>query len=114
MVFVETSLFTKLLAEYLSDDEYRGLQNHLIGRPDVGAIIRGSSGVRKVRWAVVHSRCFRFQAASCCPFCTWSLKPPWIKADEQIVLLTLYGKGEKENLSAAELKRIVKIIEELT
>ena len=38
----------------------------------------------------------------------------WIKADEQIVLLTLYGKGEKENLSAAELKRIVKIIEELT
>ncbi len=104
MVFVETSLFSKLLADYLSDDEYRGLQNHLIGRPDVGAIIRGSSGVRKVRWAAGGKgksgglRVIYY----------------WIEADEQIVLLTLYGKGEKENLSAAELKRIVKIIEELT
>lgn len=104
MVFVETSLFSKLLADYLSDDEYRGLQNHLIGRPDVGAIIRGSSGVRKVRWAAGGKgksgglRVIYY----------------WIKADEQIVLLTLYGKGEKGNLSAAELKRIVKIIEELT
>ena len=51
MVFIETSLFTKLLAEYLNDDEYRGLQNHLIERPDVGAVIRGSGGVRKARWA---------------------------------------------------------------
>ena len=36
----------------------------------------------------------------------------WLTADHQIVLLTLYGKDEKENLSAAELKRIVKLIEE--
>ena len=104
MVFVETSLFSKLLSEYLSDDEYRGLQNHLIGRPDVGAIIRGSGGVRKVRWAAGGKgksgglRVIYY----------------WIKTDDQIVLLTLYGKGEKENLSAAELMRIVKIIEELT
>ena len=37
----------------------------------------------------------------------------WVRADEQIFLLTLYGKGEKEDLSAAELKRIVKLVEEL-
>jgi len=37
----------------------------------------------------------------------------WLRADEQIVLLTLYGKGEKEDLSAAELKRIAKLVEEL-
>ena len=29
-------------------------------------------------------------------------------------LLTLYGKGEKEDLSAADLKRVVKLLEELT
>lgn len=29
MVFVETSLFSKLLPDYLGDDEYRGLQSHL-------------------------------------------------------------------------------------
>ena len=52
MVFVETGLFTKLLPHYLSDDEYRGLQIHLSQRPDAGDLIRGSGGVRKVRWAV--------------------------------------------------------------
>jgi hypothetical protein len=29
MVFVEASLFTKLLPQHLSDDEYRRLQIHL-------------------------------------------------------------------------------------
>ena len=50
MVFIETSLFTKLLGDYLSDDEYAALQAHLVAYPDGGAIIRGSGGVRKIRW----------------------------------------------------------------
>jgi hypothetical protein len=50
MVFIETSQFSKLLGEYLNDDAYRGLQNHLMAQPDAGAIIRESGGVRKVRW----------------------------------------------------------------
>ena len=37
----------------------------------------------------------------------------WLKADDQIFLLTLYGTSDKDDLSAAELKRIVKLIEEL-
>lgn len=104
MVFVETSLFSKLLGRYLSDEEYRALQNHLIERPDVGAVIQRSGGVRKVRWAAGGKgksggvRVIYY----------------WLKSDDQVFLLTLYGKSEKEDLSAAELKRIVKLIEELT
>ena len=45
MVFVETSLFSRLLGSYLSDEEYRQLQNHLIERPDAGAVIKSSGGV---------------------------------------------------------------------
>ena len=103
MIFVETTLFSKLLSRYLDDDEYRGLQNHLIERPDAGAVIQRSGGVRKVRWAA------RGKGKS------GGLRVIyyWIKADEQVVFLTLYGKGEKEDLSAAELKRIVKLVEEL-
>lgn len=37
----------------------------------------------------------------------------WVRSDEQIFLLTLYGKGEQEDLSAAEFKRIVRLVEEL-
>ncbi len=103
MVFVETGLFTKLLPHYLSDDEYRGLQIHLSQRPDAGDLIRGSGGVRKVRWAVAGKgksgglRIIYY----------------WLKPEGQIFLLTLYGKGEKETLSAADLKRISKLIGEL-
>jgi len=35
----------------LSDDEYKELQEHLIERPDVGTVIEGTGGLRKVRWA---------------------------------------------------------------
>jgi len=51
MIFIETSTFTKILPSYLSDDDYRGLQSYLLQKPDAGDLIRGSGGVRKVRWA---------------------------------------------------------------
>ena len=49
--FIETRLFTRLLPEYLSDDEYARLQRKLMQDPEAGAVIRGSGGVRKLRWA---------------------------------------------------------------
>ena len=104
MVFVETSLFSKLLGHYLSDDEYRLLQNHLIEHPDAGDVIRGSGGVRKVRWAS------RGKGKSGGVRVIYY----WATADEQTFFLTIYGKGEKENLSAADLKQVVRLLEELT
>jgi hypothetical protein len=49
--FVETPLFTKLVYEYLSDEEYSALQWALTLRPDAGSVIPGSGGIRKMRWA---------------------------------------------------------------
>lgn len=103
MVFVETSLFSKLLGDYLSDDEYRRLQSHLIEHPDAGAIIRNSGGVRKVRW----------RAGGKGKSGGIRVIYYWAKPDDQTFFLTLYGKGEQENLSASDLKRVVKLLEEL-
>ena len=50
--FVETKLFTRLVHEYLSDEEYSQLQLALIANPEVGSVIPGSGGVRKMRWGV--------------------------------------------------------------
>ncbi len=47
MIFIEASIFTKLISKYLSDDEYRALQWYLMTIPDAGDIVRGSGGVRK-------------------------------------------------------------------
>ena len=49
--FIETRLFTKLVLEYLSDDDYASLQDALTRDPDGGPVIPGSGGVRKLRWA---------------------------------------------------------------
>ena len=51
MVFIEAPVFTRLVADYLSDDEYGALQWAPALRPDAGSVIPGSGGVRKLRWA---------------------------------------------------------------
>ncbi len=104
MVFVETTLFSRLLGDYLGDEEYRALQNHLITHPDAGALIKSSGGVRKVRWRLGDKgksggvRVIYY----------------WAKAVDQIFLLTLYGKGEKADLSSTDLKKVTRLLGELT
>jgi hypothetical protein len=48
--FIETKLFSRLVAEFLSDEEYAKLQQALIQMPDAGDVIPGSGGIRKLRW----------------------------------------------------------------
>ena len=49
--FVETKLFTRLVQECLTDDEYAAVQRELTADPDAGSVIRGSGGIRKLRVA---------------------------------------------------------------
>ena len=48
--FIESKLFTRLVREYLTDDQYREVQAVLIERPEAGSLIPGSGGLRKLRW----------------------------------------------------------------
>ncbi len=52
LTFVETKLFTQRVQRYLSDDEYAALQNAIIANPEAGDVIRGSGGVRQLRWGL--------------------------------------------------------------
>jgi mRNA-degrading endonuclease RelE of RelBE toxin-antitoxin system len=49
--FIETHLFTRLVMQYLSDEQYTELQLALINNPELGPVIAGTGGVRKMRWA---------------------------------------------------------------
>ena len=49
--FVETRLFSRLVHQYMSDQEYGQLQGELVKNPEAGSVVRGSGGVRKLRWA---------------------------------------------------------------
>jgi hypothetical protein len=94
--FVETKLFTRLVQEYLSDEEYAKLQEALIADPEVGAIIPGSGGVRKLRWGLAGRgkrggiRVIYFLRTR----------------QGQIWMLTLYPKNVAENIPAHVLRQI--------
>ena len=51
VIFIEAPIFSKLIYDYLSDEEYAALQWTLAVRPEQGKIIPGSGGLRKMRWA---------------------------------------------------------------
>ena len=51
VTFVESPLFTKQVHDYLTDTEYAVFQEYLAANPDMGDVVRGSGGVRKVRWS---------------------------------------------------------------
>ena len=49
--FIESSLFSRMVYDYLSEDDYTAFQQFLLEHPEAGDVVQGSGGVRKVRWA---------------------------------------------------------------
>jgi mRNA-degrading endonuclease RelE of RelBE toxin-antitoxin system len=100
MVFIETSIFTKLISTYLADDEYLGLQTYLLKHPDAGNIIRGTGGVRKLRWAISG----RGKRGGIRVIYYWK------RSEDEIWLLTVYGKSERDTIPSHILKQIAEEI----
>jgi mRNA-degrading endonuclease RelE of RelBE toxin-antitoxin system len=96
LTFVETKLFTRLVKECLSDDEYGALQQMLIANPEAGEVIPGAGGVRKVRWSVA-GRGKRGGIRV-----IYYLR----SRQGQIWMLTLYAKSVADNIPAHVLRKI--------
>ena len=50
LVFLRTPLFTRLLGDYRTDESYEELQRVLMENPELGDVMPGIGGFRKVRW----------------------------------------------------------------
>jgi mRNA-degrading endonuclease RelE of RelBE toxin-antitoxin system len=101
MLIVETSIFTRRLQALLRDEEYRLLQLHLAGQPDAGAIIKGTGGLRKVRWSVGA----RGKRGGVRVIYYWS------EPLDRILMLLIYAKSERDDLTPGQLKILRKIVE---
>ena len=103
MLFVETSEFTRRLRSHLDDDGYAALQALLSVRPDVGDVIPGSGGIRKVRWRA-RGRGKRGSVR---------VIYYWLAAEDHVHLLTLYRKGLKDDLTRHEVAAWRKVVEDI-
>jgi hypothetical protein len=97
--FFEAPVFTRLLHQYLTDDEYRVLQAQLSNDPEAGDVIQGTGGFRKLRWTDPRRRKGRRGGLRVIYY--------YLVEDRQIWLMTLYDKDEAADLTPKE-KRLLK------
>lgn len=101
MIIIETRAFTSRVKQLMSDHEYKELQEALVNRPDMGSIIQGTGGLRKVRWKLEGKgksggvRAIYY----------------WLTADEQIYMLYVYPKSQQEELTPGQKKALKTIVE---
>jgi mRNA-degrading endonuclease RelE of RelBE toxin-antitoxin system len=102
MIIIETSVFTRQIQELLSDDEYRRMQMALFLRPDLGALIPSSGGLRKMRWSVGE----RGKRGGLRAIYYWAV------AQDQILMLFIYSKSEQGDLTPDQVKILKRIVED--
>ena len=103
MEFIETPAFTRSFSSYLNDDEYRGLQNRLAAGPELGDVMPGTGGFRKLRWADPRRGKGRRGGLRVIYY--------YFPGEQQIWLMTLYGKDEASDLTAKQRQALKNAIE---
>jgi hypothetical protein len=101
LTVVESPIFQKLWPIYWSEEERAEFAVHIAANPSDGDVIRGSGGVRKVRWS-------RLGTGK-----SGGVRVVYVVRDAQgeVYLLTLYAKSKSENISLAVLKEIRRVLE---
>jgi hypothetical protein len=102
MRFVETPVFTAALRRLLPDESYRALQLALLLRPEQGAVIPGSGGLRKLRWSA-DGRGKRGGLR---------VIYYWVAADEVCYMLYVYAKNEQGDLTPAQVRTLARLVRE--
>ena len=102
MRFVETSIFTAEVQNLLGEEEYRALKLALLFRPEQGALIKGSGGLRKIRWGAKGKG-----KRGGCRIIYYPDKPR-----DVIYMLFIYPKSSQGDLTPAQIKILCKLVKE--
>jgi hypothetical protein len=101
--FVEAPAFSRYREDYLDDEGFRELQRALASNPEEGDLIPGAGGIRKLRWRDSRRGKGKRGGLRIIYYCFLS--------DEEIWLLTLYGKDEATDLSKDEKAQLRRALE---
>jgi hypothetical protein len=95
--FIESSVFQRLCSVYLDDDEYTELQQYMMQNPEAGQLVRGSGGVRKLRW--LRPGMGKRGGLRVIYFVRYEPDEFW--------MLSLYAKAKQENVPGHILKQLL-------
>lgn len=101
--FVEAPAFSRYREDYLDDEGFRELQQALAANPKEGDLIPGAGGIRKLRWKDSRRGKGKRGGLRIIYYCFLS--------DEEIWLLTLYGKDEAADLTKDEKTQLRRALE---
>ena len=101
MIFIESTIFTKLLHNYLDDKAFSEFQQYLSVNPKAGDVISGTGGLRKVRW----KGSGRGKRGGTRIIYYWQVDK------DRTLLMTIYGKNEVSDLIAKEKKLLKSMVE---
>ena len=100
--FVETPVFTKKWFDLgLNDDDLSELQKILLDNPKAGRVIKGTGSLRKIR--IIYNGHGKRGGAR--------VIYVDIEVKSKIHFINVYSKGEKDDLTEAEKKAIVAVID---
>lgn len=101
LIFRETSIFTRQITELISDDELSALEWTLMANLERGDLIRGSGGLRKIRWAGSG----RGKRGGLRVIYYWHVP------GSTILFLLAYPKNEQDDLTPAQIKVLKTLIQ---
>lgn len=102
MRFIETPIFTEDIENELSLEEYRQLQLALLLRPTQGDLIRGSGGLRKIRWR--RPGMGKRGGLRAVYF--------WETISETFYMLTVYRKNDQEDFTPKQIAIMRRLVKE--
>jgi hypothetical protein len=103
MVFVELTPFIAFRREYWTDEDLRALQSFLLASPAAGDLIRGGSGLRKLRWSA-QGRGKRGGAR---------VIYYWHVPRHHLCLIYGYVKSEREDLTPQQVKALAELMKDV-
>jgi mRNA-degrading endonuclease RelE of RelBE toxin-antitoxin system len=100
-IFIESVIFEKLRANYLTEDEFRDLQLTLLADPKTGPVIQGTGGLRKIR----------FGAKGKGKRSGVRIIYYFFEKKDRFYLLSLYSKNEVTDLTSSQKKKLKQFME---
>ncbi len=98
-----TRPYERAIRKLLSEDSRREMEAAIVAGPDAAPVIRGTGGIRKLRWAGSG----RGKRGGIRAIYFWRADPG------AIYMLTAYAKADRDDLTVADRKALARLVTEI-